>query len=507
LAPESQAKAFREDRMERLSALDASFLYGETPETPMHVAGLGIFDKAPEGTNVFEAFRDHIRARLHLLPFFHRKLALSPIQLDHPVWIEDDAVDFDYHIRHMALPKPGTGEQLRTLVARLHMILLDRSRPLWQYYVIEGLQGGGFAVYLKMHHAGIDGGAGMASLETIFSDSPEPSVVPPPPPPRKKEATPNIFELISSSYSNFFNQQRQFYESWPDISKAIANVSQRLTENLSEPSPFALAPKTIFNVTLSNQRSFATGTIPLGDVKALGKLLGAKINDIVLTVCAGALRRYLLKRNSLPDESLVAAVPVSLRKEGNTDMNNQVTAMLCKLATDVADPVERLQAIVASSNVSKERLGVVKDVIPTDISWLGAPIVLTGMARLFGRGNIAETMPPVMNVLISNVPGPRKPLYCAGTEMLAYFPVSIPAHGGVLNITVQSYVDRLDFGLIACKAAVPDIDKLMGYLIYEFEALKAAADKRQKTEKSDPSEKGEKNARSGKKPRTAATAA
>ena len=180
--------------MDRLSALDASFLYGETPETPMHVGAMVICEPPPEGVKPFETFREHIRERLHLLAFFQRKLGLSPIQLDHPVWVEELEPDFEYHIRHMALPKPGSDEQLIKLVTRLHMILLDRERPLWQFYVIEGLKGGRFALYLKMHHATIDGGASSAAIETIFSYEPQPAPVAPPPP-RKKAAAPNIFEL------------------------------------------------------------------------------------------------------------------------------------------------------------------------------------------------------------------------------------------------------------------------------------------------------------------------
>ncbi len=247
--------------MDRLAALDASFLYGETPETPMHIAGLAIFDPPPPGVKPFDVFREHIRARLHLLPFFHRKLTLSPIQLDHPVWADDEEIDLDYHIRHMALPKPGAQTQLLTLIARLHMILLDRARPLWQYYIIEGLEGGRFAAYVKMHHAAIDGGAGMAALEIIFGYDANPEAVTPPK--EKKAAAPNVLELISDSYANFFNQQRQFLESLPDMGKALANVSKRLTDDLAKPSPLLVAPKTIFNAKLSNQRSFGVCTLSL----------------------------------------------------------------------------------------------------------------------------------------------------------------------------------------------------------------------------------------------------
>ena len=181
--------------MERLSTLDASFLYMETPETPMHVAGLGIFAPPPAGADVFKDFHDHIAARLHLLPFFERRLNAIPASVDNPVWIHEANVDLDYHIRQMALPRPGSMEQLRTLVARLHMILLDRSRPLWQYYVIEGLEGGGFAVYVKMHHSGIDGGAGMAALDIIFGASPEPVPVAPPPAKNPAPRSPRCWSL------------------------------------------------------------------------------------------------------------------------------------------------------------------------------------------------------------------------------------------------------------------------------------------------------------------------
>jgi WS/DGAT/MGAT family acyltransferase len=464
--------------MERLSGLDASFLYGETPETPTHTAPLWIFEPPPEGNSAFESFREHIKARLHLLPFFHRKLVLSPVQLDHPVWIDDDDIDVDYHLRQVALPKPGTDQQLRTLVSRLHMILLDRSRPLWQFYVIEGLQGGRFAIYAKLHHAAVDGGAGMVIMETIFSASPKPGEVPPPPE-KKKEAPPNLFELISTSYASFFRQQQQFFESWPDISKAIANVSQRLIEDVEKrPQLPTLAPKTIFNTTVSGQRSLGTCTISLSETKEIGKALDAKLNDVVMAISAGALRRYLRKRDALPAESLITAVPVSLREAGNTDINNQVTTMLCRLATEIADPVERLQAIKESSKDSKARLADIKDVMPRDISWFGAPIVMTALARMSGQANVSDAFPPVVNVLISNVPGPRKEKYCLGAKMLHVYPVSAIGHGLALNITLISYLDQLDFGLIACRDVVPDIDKLTGYVVAEFEELKRAVEQR-----------------------------
>jgi diacylglycerol O-acyltransferase / wax synthase len=461
--------------MERLSTLDASFLYMETPETPMHVAGLGIFAPPPAGADVFKDFHDHIAARLHLLPFFERRLNAIPASVDNPVWIHEANVDLDYHIRQMALPRPGSMEQLRTLVARLHMILLDRSRPLWQYYVIEGLEGGGFAVYVKMHHSGIDGGAGMAALDIIFGASPEPAPVARPPAKKSGAAEPTLLELVGKTYEDFWAQQRRMLEALPDMGKALTNVGRRLIEDLGRPNAVTLAPKTIFNVAVSKQRSFGTTTIPLSEVKAIGSATGSKVNDVVMAVCAGTLRRYLLERSALPKESLIAALPVSLREPGNTDMNNQVTMMLCSLSTDIADPLPRLAAIVASSQDSKARLGDVKGAMPTDISILGAPFMMTGLAEWMGRTKAADQLPAMVNVLISNVPGPRKPMYCAGALLEHYFPVSIPSHGGALNITVQSYMDNLDFGLIGCRAAVPDIQDMADMLGQEFETLKQAA--------------------------------
>jgi WS/DGAT/MGAT family acyltransferase len=464
--------------MERLSGLDASFLYGETPETPTHTAPLWIFEPIPQGKSAFESFREHIRERLHLLPFFQRKLVLSPIQLDHPVWIDEYDVDLEYHVRQVALPKPGTDHQLRTLVSRLHMILLDRARPLWQFYVIEGLHAGRFAVYAKLHHAAVDGGAGMVIMETIFSSSPEPGHVSPPPP-KKKETPPNLFELISTSYASFFRQQQQFFASWPDISEALTNVSRRMNEDVEKrPQLPKLAPRTIFNAVVSNQRSLGTCTISLSETKGIGKALDAKLNDVVMAICAGALRRYLEMRDALPPESLITAVPVSLREPGNTDINNQVTTIICRLATDIADPIERLHAIKKSSKDSKARLRDIKDVMPRDISWFGAPIVMTAVARMSGQADLADALPPIVNVLISNVPGPRKEKYCLGAKMLHVYPVSAIAHGLALNITLISYLDQLDFGLIACREALPDIEKLTDNIVDQFEELKRAVERR-----------------------------
>jgi WS/DGAT/MGAT family acyltransferase len=236
----------------------------------------------------------------------------------------------------------------------------------------------------------------------------------------------------------------------------------------------AAAPRTPFNVAISNQRAFAARSVPLAEAKALSKASGASINDIVLCVCAGALRRYLADANALPDKPLVAAVPVSLRAPGNTDANNQVSTMLVSLCTDVAEPLARLKAIHAATQQGKKQMGSLRS-LPTDFPSLGAPWLLSGLAALATRSKLAERLPPMLNVLISNVPGPQTPLYFAGARLATYYPVSIPAQGSALNMTVQSYNGSLEYGLTACRHAVPDLGDLADLVVAEHRALMAQA--------------------------------
>jgi WS/DGAT/MGAT family acyltransferase len=441
----------------------------------MHVAGLAIFEPTGEDSQVlFGRFREHIAARLHLLPFFQRRPNALPALIDNPVWVADQQIDHSYHLRQIALPRPGTKEQLHTLVSRLHMILLDRNKPLWQFYMIEGLKDGGFAIYTKMHHAAIDGGAGVAALNVIFDSSPKPTPVAPPPKPAPQRE-PNVMELINTAYAEFYRQQMSMLQAWPKMGAAAAAVWRRTVDDFSRRKLTAnLAPKSIFNVSVSNQRSFGTSSIPLDEVKAVAKATKSKVNDVVMTICAGALRRYLKPRGALPDQPLIAGIPVSLREAGDTTMNNQVTAMMCSLATDVADPVDRLAAIMQSSQDSKARLGDVREALPKDISFFGAPLMMTGLAQWAERTKMADQMPAVMNVLISNVQGPQKSMYCAGARCAHYYPVSIPGNGGALNMTVHGYLGKLDFGIIACREAVPDTQRIADLLVQDFEALKRA---------------------------------
>jgi len=466
--------------MKPLGGMDASFLYMETPQTPMHVAGLSIVE-LPAGFkgNFYDVYKRHLAARLHLFPVLKKKIVPVPWDIDHPIWIDDDELDIDYHIRHLGLPKPGTTQQLEELVGRLHSNFLDRSRPLWEFYVIDGLADGTLAIYTKIHHAAVDGGAGMALTNMMYDTSPAGRQIDPPPPAgAKAKGPPDPLALLGTAYKNMFSQQVSALQKIPDVLKAIASVAAPVVGSVvrvpAQGMPNLVAPKTMLNASITSQRSFTARSLSLADAKAIAKQTGTKLNDVVMATCAGALRRYLLEKHGLPKEPLVAFVPVSLREPGNTEPNNQVSGMLCSLATDIKDPVERLKAIQASSLQAKDLSGKVKDATPRDFSIFGAPLVLQGAIGLYGRSSLADRLPPTANVVISNVPGPQTPLYVAGARVLTLYPVSIPAHGMALNLTVQSYCGALDFGLTACRKTVPDLRKLAGYLDESLQELHEA---------------------------------
>lgn len=458
--------------MHHLSGMDAAFLHLETPEMPMHVGSLLLLD-LPQGHagDFYEDVKAHVGRRLHLARVFQRKLALMPFELTNPVWVDDEDVDLDHHVRHVMLPRPGTHEQLEKMVGRLQSPLLDRSRPLWEMVVISGLASGQVAVYTKVHHSAIDGQAGVALAQALLDLTPEPRRVKPPRPRRLTHRYQlGVAELAAAAASNLVQQYVKLARSLPTMARAARDVLLPRDEatgrrRFSRPGALALAPRTPLNVAITNQRSFATRTLPLADLKQIAKASETSLNDVVLTVCAGALARYLADYDARPNKPLVAGVPVSLRPEGNTEMTNQVSFILVKLATDHADPLQRLKAIHASANAGKQVSGQVKGAIPMDFPSFGAPWLMTGLASLYGRSRLADRLPPLANVVISNVPGPQAPLYLAGAKIASYSPVSIPAHGMALNITVQSYDGKMEFGLTACRRAVPDVADLADHMV------------------------------------------
>ena len=472
------------DKMKHLSVVDGAFLHMESPEMPMHVGSLHLFEP-PAGYkgNWHEAVKAHVAQRMHLAPVFTRKLALMPFDLANPVWIPDDDIDLDYHIRHTVLPKPGSMKQLEALAARLHSSLLDRSRPLWEFYVIEGLADGRLGFYAKVHHAAVDGQAGVAMGRSVFDVTPEPRVVKPPRQKRGNQYQLGVAELLTAALENQLQQVVKIAQLLPALASTLYGAVKDGLAKRREPvsasggpsaplgTRWKLAPPTPFNTSITNQRAFAGVALPLDDVKQIGKAFGASINDMVLWLCSTALRGYLSDSRELPEKTLVAGVPVSLRAEGDTSSNNQVTGTLTDLATNIADPLERLRAILAGTAAMKRQMGTLRGVIPTDFPSIGSPWLISGLASLYGRSRIADRL-RIANVAISNVPGPQMAVYLAGAKMLDYYPVSIVAHGLALNITVQSYMGQLCFGLIACRRAVPDVHELAAHMRHALEALK-----------------------------------
>ncbi len=464
-----------------LSVIDGAFLHLESPEMPMHVGSLAVFEPpAGEPGSWFEAVKAHVVSRMHLAPVFTRKLALMPFDLANPLWIDDDDIDIDYHMRYLMLPKPGTLAQLEAVCARLHSSLLDRSRPLWEFYVIEGLADGRVGFYSKLHHAAVDGQAAVALAETIFDLSEVPRRVKPPRPRRSHRYQLGVAELLGAALRNQIEQVVRFARLVPPMAGvALQTVKDALARRRSgtarrQGAPgtrLKLAPPTPFNVSITNQRAFAGVTLPLQEVKAIGKAHGASINDMVLWLCSTALRGYLADARELPDGTLVAGVPVSLRTEGDTRSNNQVSGTVIDLATQVSDPLRRLADIMAGTRAMKEQLGAFGSLIPKDFPSLGSPWLLSGLASLYGRSRLAHRLRAV-NVVISNVPGPQIPLFLAGARMTGLYPLSIVVHGVALNITVQSYLGQLCFGLIACRRALPDVAELAQQFERALETLR-----------------------------------
>lgn len=432
----------------------------------MHVGSLHLYEVPARGrATYFERAKKHVADRLHLVPVFTRRIATLPFDLASPVWVEDQAVDLDHHIRRIRLPKPGTMAVLEAAVAKLHAELLDRSRPLWMFCIIEGLESGEIAWYSKIHHATLDGAAGVKLAEALLDATPRPRKVARHKA-RRLEDSPGMAELLGVAIEKSVGEYRKFLRSVPEVARVVGASLRSLAalgaaKGARTGRGLPIGPHTLINGPITGARTFATASIPLAEVKAIAKRHDAKVNDVLLALVSGAVRRYLIGRKSLPRKPLVAAMPVSLRAEGDSIYSTRVTMVLANLATHLADPRARLEAIRASAGNAKAITIRAKSIIPMDFPSLGAPWVLGAIARAYGYAQGVKAFPPLANLVVSNVPGPQVPLYLAGARMKTWWPISIVEHGLGLNITVQSYAGSLDFGLVAAKDCVPDIAKLV----------------------------------------------
>ncbi len=456
--------------MDRINLLDSGFLYLESRETPMHVAGLNLF-RFPERVHqrkfmarVGECYRSTAELRR---PLAHRVAHGTLGRFGPLYWEEDPDLDLDYHVRHSALPAPGRYRELFALVSRLHSTLLDRSRPLWEVHLIEGLKNREFAVYTKLHHATIDGVAGARITEASCSPDPaagtnlsplsieahekykaEHGYVRPP------DLEPSDFEL--KTMAEFLKAQFDTSAHFLGVVKSYAATWLGLGKGLAV--PWRHVPHTIINTQVSAARRFVAQSWSIDRVRAVSKAAGTTINDIVLAMCSGALRRYLDEQDELPEHSLRALVPVSVREKDDFDSPVAVSYIVADLGTRHDDPADRLDAIVESTRAGKEMLS---ELTSREAS-LYATLMQTPLfiASLMG---VADWFPPV-STIISNVPGPKEQLYWNGAPLLGSYPVSVVFQGFALNITFVSYHGNLDFGIIACRHTVPRVQRLIDYL-------------------------------------------
>jgi WS/DGAT/MGAT family acyltransferase len=464
--------------MQRLSGLDATFLYLETPNNHMHVASTAVFDpRTVPGGYSFDKVRSLVESRLHLLPPFRRRLVEVPFQLHHPLWIEDPDFDLDYHLRRAGLPTPGGAEELAEFAASVMARPLDRRRPLWEMYVVEGLEHGLIATVTKTHHAAIDGVSGAELTVNLLDLSPEVAVTEPEVEWRA-DRVPTDFELVAWAMNSLARQPLAGLKAARRTAEAVLTLRRRNRQPgvTPPPAPFA-APRTSLNGAITPHRKFAFTQIALDDVKMVKNALGGTVNDVVLALCSGALRSYFDALGETVEGSLVGMVPISVRTSDQAGaMGNQVSQMLVSLASDVADPVDRLHAISAGTQHAKDQEKAIG--AETLMNWaeFAAPAVAARAARLYSNMKLADRHRPLFNVTISNVPGPDFPLYSAGARMVAMYPMGPIMDGGGLNMTVMSYMGTMFFGLVACRETVPQVQLIADGLQSSLDELRKAAD-------------------------------
>jgi WS/DGAT/MGAT family acyltransferase len=462
--------------------MDASFLYMETPSLHMHVVGTLVLDPSTmRGGFSFERMREVISSRFHVMPGFRQKLRTVPFNLDHPVWVDDPDFDIDRHLNHSALPKPGDMHQLARLVGRIASVPLERDHPLWQMWVIEGLEHDHIALVSKIHHSTIDGVTGADLIAHLFDFEPD---APDPKPPDHEwspRPEPNDFDLIADAVRSRASTPLRTATALARTTRSLANVGRSalgLSPGTStRPAlPFS-APRTQFNRTVSAKRSVAYGKAKLDDVKQIKSAFGTTVNDVVLTACTQSLRRFLVAHHDLPDRPLICSVPVSVHGRSQAEGTNQVSNMFVRLPIQIEDPVEQLLAVHEETKDAKQVHNAMGADLIQDLAQMTPPGVFNLAARLYSGAGLANQLPPIQNLIISNVPGPPVPLYIAGARVIGIYPFGPLLESTGMNITVLSNMDNMDFGVIADGATVPDPWPIADGFSSAIDDLRAAADK------------------------------
>lgn len=482
--------------MRQLSSLDAQFLAMETRRTYGHVSGLAVYDPstAPGGEITLADVCRHVGSRLHLIPPFRWRLATVPFDLDHPYWIEDPHFDIDFHIRESAVPPPGRPEQVAQTVARIFSRPLDRAHPLWELYLIHGLEGGKVAMLTKVHHAAVDGMSGNEILSVLLDPSPEGRDMPAAEP-REPDREPSQVEMLARAALGLPRQPLRALGGVPTtlahlddlpgvgtlpgvglLSRAAARVRNAmpgLPDGDVLDTIAVRAPYTRFQGRISPHRRYAYASLSLDRMREVKAVLGVSINDVVLAICAAALREWLDERDELPDEPLVAMVPLSVRtEEQRSEFGNRVSMMFVPIPTDNDAPRGRVEQAHATMGIAKERFRAMPAEILQDVTRFMPPALAARAARVTAQvGGVGRLRP--LNLVISNVPGPRNPLFFAGAKLERYFPVSVITDGVGLNITCISYRDHVDFGIVADRDQMDDVWPLMAGITRALEELHA----------------------------------
>ncbi len=467
--------------MQRLSGLDASFLYLETPAQLMHVCAVMLLDPASMPTAYsFDKIQSEIERRVSDVPAFTRKLRRVPLGLDHPIWVEDKQFDIERHVHRLALPAPGGYAELTALCAHIAGLPLDRSRPLWEMWVIEGYDDGKIAVFTKMHHATVDGvsGANLVSHLCALEPDAEPLAV------SKDEEHGRYVgsrELFGRAIVSNLTRPVIAVKLVAPTSQLLAKTVGRARAGTAMAAPLT-APRTSFNGTITGHRSIGLADMSLDDIKEIKTATGTTVNDVVLAVSGGALRAYLEERGELPDSSLLATVPVSVRESSQRSTGaNKVSALFAKLGTDTADPLERLEDMAEDNRNARDHQKSISADALQDWAEFAAPRTFGLAVRAYAGLRLAEKHPVVHNLVISNVPGPPVPLYFMGAEITALYPLGPIMHGAGLNVTVMSNNGEMHVGVIACRESMPDVDSLVQHFPAELARLKEAVAARDTT--------------------------
>jgi len=462
--------------MDRLSGLDASFLYFESSTSLMHVCGLLVLDPTTIAGGGYDFFRlrDDLRRRVGRNPAFRRKVHDTILNLDHPVWVDDDEFDIEHHVRHASVPAPGGRDELAAVCGDIAGQPLDRGRPLWEMWIIDGLADGTIAVMTKMHHATVDGVSGANLVSELCSLEPGDAPLPAPAVTEPAARRPSDLRIAVDGALRLARRPVKFARLLPPTVGVLPEWIGRARRGTAMPAPFT-APRTSFNGTITGHRSVAFARLDLADVKEIKNAFGCTVNDVVLTICSGALRQYLADRGELPANSLVAMVPVSVHGKSTAPGTNKVSGMFAALASDVADPVERLARIAEQNRVAKEHHKTLSASLLQDWAQFAAPNTFALAVRVYSKLRLAERHPVIHNLVISNVPGPPMPIYFLGARIIGFYPFGPVFHGAGLNVTVLSNDGHLDVGLIACRELAPRLWDLADDLAPALAELLSAA--------------------------------